>query len=291
MATPRHREAHQRVPPDPSWSPRQVAPSEVRDRYAPDQHQPDQHQPVQHAPDQHSPDQHQPDQHAPDQLAQHRPATQAPNALSPAETVADLIRRARVDPGRRGVLALAVVGLVASLLAAAVLLRGRPSEVPIGPPDVVAGPSATTEVVVDVAGKVRRPGLVRLPAGARVDDAIRAAGGLLPGATTGLLNLAAKVSDGQQVLVGLASPAGPAGATGAGGGATGGTTGAGGLLDLNTATVQDLDALPGIGPVLAERIVAWRTERGRFASVDQLREVSGIGEAKYQQLKSKVQVG
>jgi competence protein ComEA len=135
--------------------------------------------------------------------------------------------------------------------------------------------------VVDVEGKVRHPGLVRLPDGARVDDAIRAAGGVLPGVPTAALNLAQKVSDGQQVLVGLD----PAPAGGGGGGASGG-----GLLDLNLATVEDFDSLPGIGPVLAQRIVDWRTEHGRFASVDQLQEVSGIGNAKYSSLKSKVRV-
>jgi competence protein ComEA len=197
--------------------------------------------------------------------------------------VLDVLRSARVNPGKHGVLALAVVGLVAALVAGALLLRGQPAELPVAPPSVVGEPSSSAgpEVVVAVAGKVRRPGLVRLPAGARVDDAIKAAGGVLPGTQLGLLNLAAKVTDGQQVLVGVAQGPSTAGAPGGGGG----------LLDLNTATVQDFDALPGIGPVLADRIVAWRTEHGRFASVDQLREVSGIGEAKYQSLKSKVQVG
>jgi competence protein ComEA len=193
-------------------------------------------------------------------------------------------RFGRVDPGRRGVLALGAVAAMAALVAVLVLVRARPHEVV--PPAVLspgtaigASPSAAAgELVVAVAGKVRRPGLVRLPPGSRVDDAVRAAGGLLPGASYGLLNLARHLVDGEQVLVGIAgAAAGPAGA-------------AGGLLDLNTATAQDLDGLPGIGPVLAERIVAWRTEHGRFGSVDQLREVGGIGESKYAQLKSKVTV-
>lgn len=203
--------------------------------------------------------------------------------LSPGEpvpTVVGLLRSARVDPGRRGVLALVGVGLVAALIAGVVLLRGRPSEQPLAVPSVVdATATAGPALVVDVAGKVRHPGLVRLPSGSRVDDALRAAGGLLPGASIGSLNLAAKVTDGQQVLVGEPAATGTAVAT------------AGGSVDLNSATAQDLDALPGIGPVLAQRIVDWRTEHGRFASVDQLREVSGIGESKYQQLKSKVRVG
>ena len=189
----------------------------------------------------------------------------------------------RIDPGRRGILALAAVAVAAALVAGVVLLRARPHEVVVpavvapGTP-VGASPSATGELVVAVAGKVRRPGLVRLPPGSRVDDAVRAAGGLLPGASYGLLNLARHLVDGEQVLVGVAgAAAGPAGP-------------AGGLLDLNTATAQDLDALPGIGPVLADRIVSWRTEHGRFGSVDQLREVGGIGESKYAQLKGKVTV-
>ena len=195
-------------------------------------------------------------------------------------TVGALLRSARVDPGHKGVIALVLVGLVAAALAGGLLLRGRPSEQPLIVP-LVAGavePASGPEVVVDVAGKVRRPGLVRLPVGARVDDAIRQAGGALPGASTASLNLARKLTDGEQVLVG--APPGPA---------SGGPA-AGGLLDLNTATLQDFDALPGIGPVLADRIISWRTEHSRFASVDQLREVSGIGESKYQSIKAKVRV-
>ncbi len=182
-------------------------------------------------------------------------------------------------------LALAGVALVAAVVAGLILLRGRPSEQPLSVP-AVAGEvrsSSGPELVVDVAGKVRRPGLVRLRVGARVDDALRAAGGVLPGVATGVLNLARKVADGEQVLVGVeggmvGSVAGP------------GATRAGGQVDLNLATAQDFDALPGIGPVLADKIVSWRTDHGRFASIDQLREVGGIGEAKYQALKSKVRV-
>ena len=200
------------------------------------------------------------------------------------------LRGGRLDPGVRGVAALLLVAVVAALATGVVVLRGRPQEVAV-PPVAVAGvplpgvsPSAApvTEVVVAVAGTVRSPGLVRLPAGSRVDDAVRAAGGLLPGSSYGLLNLARRLVDGEQVLVGVEPPPGAAPAAGA--------SSAGGLLDLNTATVADLDALPGIGAVLAQRILDWRTENGRFASVDQLREVTGIGEAKYQDLESKVTV-
>lgn len=206
------------------------------------------------------------------------PETEAPRPVVPA-TVGALLRASRVDPGRQGVLALGLLALVAAVVAGVVLLRGRPSEQPLAVPAVTgaATPSAGPELVVDVAGRVRRPGLVRLPAGARVDDALHAAGGPLPGTSTGTLNLARKVADGEQVLVGVDAAPVPG-------------TSASGPLDLNAATAEQLDALPGIGPVLADKIVSWRTEHGRFASVDQLREVGGIGESKYAALRSKVRV-
>ena len=218
------------------------------------------------------------------------------------------LRTGRLDPGRRGAAALVLVAVLAAVVAGAVVLRGRPQEVLV--PQVVSsgsplpGASAaadpTAQVVVSVSGKVVRPGLVRLPAGSRVDDALRAAGGPTPGTRTGLLNLARRLVDGEQVLVGVdLAPGAPQpgaprprapqpGAPQPGAGPA--VAGPGGLLDLNTATASDLDALPGIGPVLAQRIVDWRTEHERFASVDQLREVTGIGEAKYDDLKGKVTV-
>lgn len=199
------------------------------------------------------------------------------------ETVAELLRSGRFDPGRHGALALGAVALVAAVVTGFVLLRGRPSEQPLAVPAVAGAVStaAGPQLVVDVAGKVRRPGLVRLPAGARVADALTAAGGVLPGTPTVALNLARKVADGEQVLVGVDAPSA----------AVGGAAGAAaGPLDLNAATAEQLDALPGIGPVLADKIVSWRTEHGRFASVDQLREVGGIGESKYAALKAKVRV-
>ncbi len=208
--------------------------------------------------------------------------------------VLDAWRAARVDPGRRGLVVLALVGLLAAALSAGVVLRGRPSPVPA--PDVVrsgapvpgsaggASPGPGGEVVVSVGGRVAHPGLLRLPAGSRVDDAVRAAGGAAPDADLTGLNLARRLVDGEQVLVGVPPGTGVAAPGGAGG------AGARGLVDLNTATTADLDALPGVGPVLAQRIVDWRTEHGRFGSVDQLREVEGIGESKYAQIKAKVAV-
>jgi competence protein ComEA len=141
-------------------------------------------------------------------------------------------------------------------------------------------------VVVDVVGKVRRPGVYRLPDGSRVDDALEAAGGALPGVDLSRLNLARKLADGEQVAVGVAGAAEAAGPprTGAVSGA------ASGPIDLNTATVQQLDTLPGVGPVLAQRIVDWRTQHGRFDSVDQLQEVTGIGPSRLADIRSLVTV-
>ncbi|MEU0671605.1 helix-hairpin-helix domain-containing protein [Streptomyces sp. NPDC006172] len=149
----------------------------------------------------------------------------------------------------------------------------------------VAGAGAgTAEIVVDVSGKVREPGIHRLPAGSRVVDALDAAGGVRPGTNTDGLNRARFLVDGEQVVVGGPAMGGGAVGGGAGGGpAAGGpagpgaAAGAGAPVSLNTATVEQLDALPGVGPVLARHIVDYRTQQGGFRSVDELREVNGIG--------------
>jgi competence protein ComEA len=144
-------------------------------------------------------------------------------------------------------------------------------------------PSPTpASVVVDVGGRVRRPGLVTLPLGSRVADALRAAGGALRARDLVALNLAARVSDGELLLVGVPGAAGAAG-SGAGPAASG-------PVDLNTATAEQLDALPGIGPVLAQHILDWRTAHGGFRSVDQLRDVSGIGDSTFADLAPLVTV-
>jgi competence protein ComEA len=135
-------------------------------------------------------------------------------------------------------------------------------------------PAPGTEAVVHVAGQVVSPGLVTVAHGARVADAIAAAGGPLEGADLSVVNLARVVVDGEQILIPLPGEAvTPPGGTHD---ATGGGQ-SGGLIDLNRADAATLDELPGVGPVLAERIVAWRTENGPFTSVDELGEVSGIG--------------
>ncbi|MEU6380218.1 ComEA family DNA-binding protein [Streptomyces sp. NPDC046909] len=159
-----------------------------------------------------------------------------------------------------------------------------------------AGGTALPEIVVDVSGKVRKPGIHRLPAGSRVVDALRAAGGVRPGTDTGGLNRARFLVDGEQVVVG--GPAAPgSGAGGAGGAAAGGGAGAAGAVpgagpaapvSLNTATVDQLDTLPGVGPVLAQHIVDYRTQHGGFRSVDELREVNGIGERRFADLRNLV---
>lgn len=210
---------------------------------------------------------------------QPEPSAEAPVAPDVLRQLVPAGLRGRWDPGRRGVAALALVAALAAVLAGVVLLRGRPQAISAPTASVVSpGPDAGGVVVVDVAGKVRHPGVVQLPLGSRVDDAVRAAGGPLPGASYDGLNRARKLTDGEQVLVGV-----PAAAGSAPGGAS-----ADSRVDLNLADVSALDGLPGIGPVLAQKIVDWRTEHGRFASVDQLREVSGIGESKFTALKNKV---
>lgn len=224
---------------------------------------------------------------------------------------------ARVNPGRRGVLAMAVVTALTVLVAGGWVLAARPhpmlaSATPEAVPASSAEPSlapggslkspqagptgsaapgagsASTLLVVDVAGKVRRPGVYRLPAGARVDDAVRAAGGFLSGVRPETVNLARKLVDGEQVLVGVAGSGAATGAGPAGEGAAGGT--APGLLDLNSATLAQLDTLPGVGPALAQHILDWRIQHGRFESVDQLNGVSGIGDSKFADLKPLVTV-
>jgi competence protein ComEA len=192
-------------------------------------------------------------------------------------------RAARWDPGRGGARSLWVAALVAATLLVGWTWWDRPRVEPVGdasdttsspvaeppafpPVGEVAETSAT--VVVSVVGLVTRPGLVTLPSGSRVADAVEAAGGLLPGADTATVNLAAVVTDGEQISVGVpaASDTSPEGGAASGG-----------RVDLNTADAAELDALPGIGPVLAQRIVDHRTRHGPFRSVEQLDDVPGIG--------------
>jgi competence protein ComEA len=166
-------------------------------------------------------------------------------------------------------------------------VRSLPPEVRVraGP---AAAPSVTpspTVLVVHVAGWVRRPGVYRLHRGQRVIDAIDAAGGLRPGADLGALNLAAVLTDAQQVLVARAAP--PAAPSGPEAPIAPATPA---LVNVNVATPEELETLPGIGEVLAAAIVAYRDEHGPFTSVDQLMDVSGIGEVTLEEIRDLVTV-
>ena len=174
-----------------------------------------------------------------------------------------------------------------------------------GDPSQTSGASARGSpgrlVVIDVVGQVARPGVVTVPDGSRVVDVLAAVGGALAGADVQRLNLARLVADGEQVfvprpgetppvLVGALSGAGSGSGAGSAGTGAGGASAAVALVDLNTATLAALDTLPGVGPVLAQRILDWRAQHGRFASVDELGEVSGIGDKLLEQIRPKVRV-
>jgi competence protein ComEA len=205
-------------------------------------------------------------------------------------------RTSRWDPGRLGARSLWVAGLVAALLLVVWTWLDRPQvePAPVPPPgrSAAAGSpsvpsvgetSATSAtVVVSVVGSVARPGLVTLPSGARVAAAVEAAGGLLAEADPASVNLAALVVDGQQIVVGAPGVEAATGEADVG-------TPPGGPLNLNTASVAELDALPGVGPVLAQRIVDHR-KQGPYTSVDELDDVPGIGPARAAELAELVTV-
>jgi competence protein ComEA len=155
-----------------------------------------------------------------------------------------------------------------------------------------AGASARSQLVVDVAGEVRHPGVYRLPPGSRADAAVQLAGGVTAHAQRAAVNLAMPLHDGQQVVVpsrgAATTPAAPSGANGGTASpAAGGTPSQ--PISLSTATVEQLDSLDGIGPTLAARIVQYRDAHGGFKSVDELRQVSGIGDKRFAALRKAVQ--
>ena len=208
------------------------------------------------------------------------------------------VRGVVVEPRARALAGIVGVLVLGLLLGGLLIWRGRPASEPIptvqrsGPPVLAAsasptaGPTSASTLVVHVAGAVRRPGLVQLRAGARVADAVAAAGGAARNAELASVNLARPVVDGEQLVV-LARGEGPAVAMPP---AAGGPASSGAPIDLNSATLEQLDTLPGVGPVLAQRILDWRAEHGRFGSTDELREVSGIGEATFADIKPLVRV-
>jgi competence protein ComEA len=185
----------------------------------------------------------------------------------------------------RGRAVLAVTCGLALVFAASHLFDQRPSPARTVVPPLAApaktSPAPASVLVVDVAGAVRRPGLYRLRQGSRIADAIARAGGPTARGETTLVNLAAPLADGEQVLVPGRGAAGAAG--GLGGGSSSSAP-----VDLNSATAEQLDALPGIGPVTAQKIVDYRQEHGPFTSVDDLDAIPGIGPARIANLKGLV---
>lgn len=233
---------------------------------------------------------------------------------------------------RETVLVVGAVVLVGIVLAGLVMLRSTPLEITEGPaPPLAAGvtpmvevtpavpppspsPQATTpgpapaSLAAHVIGEVHRPGLVVLAAGARVDDAITAAGGLTSRADPGDLNFAQPLQDGQQVVVGSSSEpggevrgpgsstaasstdAGTAGGTGASGAPTGPATAGATAVNINTASAAELEELPGVGPVTAQKIITWREQNGGFASLEQLMDVPGIGAKTYAEIAPRARI-
>ncbi|MFJ6845960.1 helix-hairpin-helix domain-containing protein [Streptomyces griseoluteus] len=210
--------------------------------------------------------------------------------------------QARCGVERRGVVALGAVLVLAAVLAGQHFWAGRTEsvsapqvvrEAPVrvkgagaGGGSVGASASPRGQIVVDVSGKVRDPGIRRLPSGSRVADALKAAGGVRPGVREEGLNRARFLVDGEQIVVGASGAPPPVGVgVGAVAPAGGGPSAP---VSLGTATVEQLDTLPGVGPVLAQRIIDYRTQHGGFRSVEELRQVDGIGDRRFSDLRARV---
>ncbi len=244
------------------------------------------------------------------------------------------LREARMDPGRRGAWILLFVAALAAVVTAVGVWRDRPEPIPVtgtslasmtdpaappaetpgaapsvqqesvrsgisGPPaaarDSSPAPEQVGPIVVSVTGLVSKPGVVTLPGGSRVADAIAAAGGADPKADVTGMNLAALLADGDSIVVTdtpavQSGPGATNGVPGTGPGTAAATVPPGGLIDLNSADAFALDTLPGVGPVMAANILAWRQANGRFTSIQQLQEISGIGPSRFAQISSLVTV-
>lgn len=198
--------------------------------------------------------------------------------------------RGRFTVGARELGLIAFVGALALCVAAGIALRssaaaatpshrGTSAATTSTPPLVAAhqGSVGSGVVVVDVSGSVVHPGVVRLPAGSRVYEALKAAGGARRGVDVSALNLARVMMDGEQIVVGVKTTVAP------GGGASAGSPS---VVSINRATESDLDALPGIGPVTAKNIIDWREAHGGFTRIEELEEVTGIGPKTFAKLKS-----
>lgn len=254
-----------------------------------------------------------PAERAPGWLFERGPESEADEPENPSP-------RARLALGRRGAAVLVLVGLLAAGVAGVAVWRDRPTAQAVPPLPVVevheqdpvgdresggASPAPAPEpvgdaqLIVSVVGLVNQAGLVRLPPGSRIADALAAAGGPRPGADVLGLNMAERLDDGDQILVGAMPPDGGSTTvgsarmgTGASGAAAGNGAGSGakaaGKINLNSAGAAELDALPGVGPVTAAAIVSWRESNGKFTDVEQLGEVDGIGPARLAKLRDLV---
>lgn len=211
---------------------------------------------------------------------------------------------ARLGRGRPWWL-LVLVAVVAIGLTALVWWRGAPAPtdaadlrvldpgIAVAPAPAAQAPLTQMRVVIHLVGRVRHPGVVSLPAGSRLAQAVAAAGGLLPGTAVTGVNLARRLVDGEQVAIGVTATT--ADGSGAAGGGSGVTSGAGGpataeVVDLNQATAEQLDSLPRVGPATAAKIIEYRSRHGPFRSVEQLLDVPGIGEATLANLRDRVRV-
>ena len=225
-----------------------------------------------------------------------QPALSEQPAAAPAEVSMLALSRTRITEHLRfhprEAAALAVLGLLLLIGASLAYLRARPAAAlppPAGAVSASASPSAgaapANTIVVDVVGAVRKPGVYDFAQGARVIDAVRAAGGFLPGAEPQAINLARPLVDGEQVVVPKKGEAPPA-AAGSGPSAQQ----PGGKVNINSATESDFENLPGIGPVLAQKIVDYRQQHGPFRSIQDLMKVTGIGQKKFDSLQAYVSV-